>query len=76
MLMEDTALVQEIIDKLEREAPGGWTTEPGYFAFTGFEFNNGSPRFNPLYGVPVKIFTNRTTGEVRTYGAEKFERDM
>jgi hypothetical protein len=53
-----------------------WQAIPGYFTLTGFDFNKGkgAPLFNANFGVPVKIFQNIKTGEMRVFSAYLFEK--
>lgn len=69
--------INELNSKELRDVSGQiipqWTSISGYFALTGFEFGNGSPNFNPGFGVPVKVFMNTRTGEIKTFSANHFE---
>lgn len=87
--MENLTKVEKVIEELNyeevrKEAPGtladggawqgSWEAEPGYFAVTAF--NATGPKqgeFIPSLGVPLKVFTNRRTGEVKLYLTERFE---
>lgn len=56
------------------EGKGTWNAIEGYFALTGFEFDKGNGNvFNPSFGVPVKVFMNTTTGEIRVFSAYFFQ---
>ena len=72
--MEDPVKVQQKINELN-ELGGNWIANKGYFAVTGFDFNNGKPIFSPSLGIPVKVFNNTITGEVKIFLATGFERD-
>lgn len=50
-----------------------WQEIAGYFALTKFEFTSPTPTFTPTFGVPVKVFRNKKTGEIRTFSAYHFE---
>ena len=80
--MENPLKVQARVDELNATEiragvpePNEWVAINGYFALTGFDFNHGKgqPNFNPGYGVPVKVFRNIRTGEIKTYSAYFFE---
>ena len=80
--MENQIKVQTKINELNASEirpgfpnPTEWTAIGGYFSMTGFDFNHGKgqPIFNPSFGVPVKVFMNSRTGEVKTFSAYFFE---
>lgn len=80
--MENPLKVQAKINELNSREPRGglgglsqnaWVATVGYFALTGFDYNNGAPTFNAGFGVPVKVFTNIRTGEIKIYAASIFE---
>jgi hypothetical protein len=79
--MENPQKVQLKINELNAKEPRDalgriipqWAAIQGYFALTGFNYNNGSPIFNANFGVPVKIFQNSKTGEIKIYGSNIFE---
>ena len=82
--MEDVEKVQKLLNELNaKEAPlhglggafaGPWVHIQGYFAITGFDFKEGGNIFNPSFGVPVKVFMNNKTGEIKIYSAFLFEK--
>lgn len=66
--------VQEIIDQLNAGQPGTWVAPDGVHALTrvtkdGDKFFS----FNPGSGIPVKVFFNQASGEIRLYPAMMFE---
>jgi len=75
--MEDLIKVQEKIKELSKGKPGKWIPFSGFHALTKFEFGEGgkSPTFHPDSGVPLKIFVNVETGELRAFPAKVFEKE-
>lgn len=73
--MEDPVKIQEKTRQLSKELGGEWLPADGYHAITRFDFNNGSPTFNPGMGAPLKAFFNPNTGEVKTFLARFFEKN-
>lgn len=75
--MEDDNKVAAKIAELQKQTGHKWVQATGFYAITGFEFEkpNQSPNFNPAHGVPVKIFIDTVTGEIRTFAASIFRRD-
>jgi hypothetical protein len=87
--MENPTKIDKVIEELNhkevlKEAPGtladggvwqgSWEAEPGYFAVTAFHSTGPKEgEFIPSLGVPLKVFTNRRTSEVRLYLSERFE---
>lgn len=56
--------------------PQVWAEIPGYFALTKFDYpneDNSGAVFNPSFGVPVKVFMNTETGEIKTFSGNIFE---
>jgi len=82
--MENEKAIQEKILELNRESwmllgnsvsgliPTVWQKIDGYHALTKFEYNDGSPLFNPSTGIPLKAFLNIRTGEIKTFVASIF----
>ena len=50
-----------------------WIAVAGYFAVTGFSYNQSTPTFNPNYGYTVKVFVNTDSGEVKMFASNLFE---
>ena len=82
--MEDTQKIQQKLNELNsKESPlfhlggqfaGPWVHVAGYFALTGVDLKEGGSTFNPSFGVPVKVFMNNKTGEIKTFSACLFEK--
>ena len=49
-----------------------WIPVDGYNAITGMNIQGPQISFNPNVGVPVKIFVNARTGEIKTFDARAF----
>jgi hypothetical protein len=62
-----------LISVFPHTVPQVWQEFPGYHALTKFDYNNKAPIFTPSSGVPVKVFLNSNTGEIRIFLASIFE---
>jgi hypothetical protein len=66
--------VEEVINYLNKDyAPGPWVAMNGVQALTNVEKNGESFSFLPASGTPIKVFLNKTTGEVKLFPALLFE---
>ena len=71
-IMQDPAKISLKI----RELGVGWQEAEGYHALTRVEYGRNQPAvFNPASGIPLKIFVNITTGEIKMFLAILFEAD-
>lgn len=81
-MAENIIKIQQKINELNSKEPKflfpslavTWSTIPGYFAITGFDFGQGAPTFNANFGYPIKVFINQRTGEMKFYPASLFEK--
>lgn len=65
---------KEKVDAMLNKLGEGWIAENGYWAITKFEKQSaGSGVFTPNIGIPFKVFTNSTTGEVKMFLISLFE---
>ncbi|MCL5673785.1 MAG: hypothetical protein M1407_04115 [Deltaproteobacteria bacterium] len=57
-------------------SPENWIAIDGYHALTSFNFGEGGNQniFKPDSGVPVKIFMEKKTGEIKLFLAKMFEK--
>lgn len=66
--------IQETINNLNKEYNSGqWVAMSGVQALTNVEKNGDSFSFLPASGTPVKVFLNKTTGEIKLFPALLFE---
>lgn len=54
-----------------------WEQAQGFHALTGFEFGSKEKRpvFKPDFGIPIKAFVNKRTGEFKIFPALNFVKD-
>jgi hypothetical protein len=71
--MENMPAIQAKINELNAISPG-WTHLIGFSAITSFSYgqNGQTPTFNASSGLPVKVFLNNITGEVKIFSAHLF----
>lgn len=72
--------IQSKIDEILKELNGGkitgtWMAIPGNHALTVVNFNGKEANFNPGSGIPLKVFINVKTGEIKIYHATVFLKD-
>lgn len=66
--------VKEILDTLNSGQAGAWAVPEGVHALTQVtKEDSGQLAFNPGSGIPVKVFFNQSTGEIRLYPAMMFD---
>lgn len=73
--MEDP---EKIKSKL-KELGEGWVEANGYHALTSVEYSKQNPNgstFNPARGIPLKVFVNPSSGEIKSFLADSFEKDV
>lgn len=71
---DDPELIQKKLTELNASSPKGrWFAADGLHAVTRFERKGASPMFIPGSGIPLKVFFNDTTGEVKTFLARNFK---
>lgn len=58
--------IQQKINELNSQG-GSWATFNGTYALTQVDVTKDSPTFFPASGVPVIIFVNNTTGELKLF---------
>lgn len=74
LMPEDPQKIQDKIRELNASTPGQfWITVQENHALTKVDFRNGKVVFFPSSGVIIKIFFNRSTGEIRIFPAKMFE---
>lgn len=77
-LMEDPTKVAIKIAELNRTG-GDWIAANGTNALTNVSGDfrtNANIVFQPSNGIPVKVFMNKTNGEMKLFPAVLFERDV
>lgn len=66
--------VQDIIDSLNKATGNHWVAASGVHALTNVSKDEAHVvSFNPGRGLPVKVFMNQETNEIRLYPALMFE---
>lgn len=64
----DPTKVQKLLNQLNKGKNGPWVPLDGYRALTVLEFQSDkSATFNPSEGIPLKVFINVKTGEIKIY---------
>ena len=72
--MENAAKVGAKIVDLQKQTGHKWVHVNGFNAVTGFDYGTGQgANFNPGFGLPVKIFIDTVTGEVKLFSADLFK---
>ncbi len=77
MVEDFDKVLEELIRLNEGQAQGDWVITEGFHALTSLKFKgkDKKPTFNPSSGIPVKIFINKKTGELKTYYANQFQKE-
>lgn len=71
-MAENNQKIQQYIQFLNNLTPGQtWVPADGYQALTKIDIEKKV--FYPNNGIPVKVFINQTTGEMRMFPASIFE---
>lgn len=70
----DPEKIQNKITELNNQG-GSWQEIEGNNALTKVEFSDSGTKFYPSSGVPVKMFVNRISGEIKLFPAFIFKLD-
>lgn len=72
---EDPKKIADKLEELQKATGHKWTPLNGYHAITRVEMKDGNYEFLPASGMPVKVFADLVTGEVRPFLSFIFEVD-
>ena len=72
----DSAKVKAKIAELNKKfPPSTWDEADGYHSLNSLECTQEKPTFLPNQGIPLKVFVNLTTGEIKLFNAKVFAAD-
>lgn len=80
--MRDADKIQETIDALNKHSHGGvigididdvWKELGEHYTLAEIEYQDGEVKRLTTRGLPLKVFFNKLTGEIKFFPAEKYE---
>jgi len=71
--VEEQSKIDDVLKELNGgKVTGDWIAVPNNHALTLVDFNGKAANFRPDAGIPLKVFVNVKTGEIKTYDARAF----
>lgn len=70
---QNQTLIDQKIAELSRLTNHIWKEAQGYHALTMVDIRTSGVAFNPASGIPIKVFVDTVSGELKMFPASMFE---